>query len=205
MRSRRPRIPGAGTDLTAPCRSAPAAAACRVVLPVLGNDRLERLSRPEFRRADFLQAGCVPIGASVRQRTARRHDLRNGGDVARFRVDVERSRIVLHHRDDLPRIRRRPTGAAIAAAAGIIHQFAERHVAVMVGMRAGRVFAKTHSLQHFRRMPADHALPGVRGLALAIELHEGTHESHVLLRCGAIIALERGFRLAGHIGAAGGQ
>ena len=76
-------------------------------------------------------------------RPASLHRLRDGLNIGCFRVDVQRRRIVLHHSNDFPGVRRRPTGAAIAAAPGVVLQLPERHVSVSVRMGAVRIFSKT--------------------------------------------------------------
>src|SRR5207253_8379789 len=54
-------------------------------------------------------------------------------------------------------------------------------------------------------MPADLTLPGIGSLSLAVKLNERAHQDGILFRGVAIIALERGFRLGRHVGAAGCQ
>ena len=75
----------------------------------------------------------------------------------------------------------------------------------MVGIGAVRALAHAHGAQHLRGVAADHALPGIGGFAFAVELDEGAQKGGVLFGAGAVKALEGGFRLAGHVGAAGGQ
>src|SRR5262249_7068583 len=76
----------------------------RMILPVLNDDRLERLSRPEFSFADLFQACSVPIEAGLRRRAAAADRVGDRGDVAGFGIDVDRRRLAFHHRDDLPGI-----------------------------------------------------------------------------------------------------
>ena len=131
--------------------------------------------------------------------------LRDGVDVGCFRVDVQRRRIVLHHGDDLPGVRRRPTGAAVAAAPGVILQLPERDVSISVSVGAVRIFSKTDVPQQFGRMSADLALSGVRDSAFAVKLNERANQNRVLFCRGAVIAFERRFRLGGYIGPTGRQ
>src|ERR1700677_5028 len=75
----------------------------------------------------------------------------------------------------------------------------------MVCVLAVRIFSQTYSGQHLGWMPPDSALPGVCGLAFAVKLYERAEENGVFFRCNAVIAFERGFRFARHIGPAGRQ
>src|ERR1700722_9183260 len=143
-----------------------------MLLPVSAKDRLEGFLRPKLGRANFPQAGSVPIGSSAPAS-------RDGVDVVRFRINVNRRRIVLQHREDLPGVRWRPTGAAVAAAAGVLHQLSNRNVTVMVRVLAVRTFSHTYSCQHLGGVPTDCALPGVCGLAFAVKLHERAEENRV--------------------------
>src|ERR1700690_2365135 len=86
--------------------------------------------------------------------------------------NVNCRRIVLHHRHDLPGVRWRPTGAAIAAAASVIHQLSDRNVTVMV-LRTGYPDFFTDIFPPTPRLDApDCALPGVCGLAFAVKVNE---------------------------------
>ena len=114
---------------------------CRMILLVLIEDRLNRFLWPKFRGADFSQAGGVPIQSGARRRPTGLHRLRDGIDVGCFRVDVKRRRLVLQHGDDLLGVRRRPTGAAAAAPVGVILQPSKRNVALLVRVRAVRLFS----------------------------------------------------------------
>jgi hypothetical protein len=117
-----------------------------MVLSQLSEERLEHLSSPKVGRADIFQAGCVPIQPVVRKRVPSRDGVRDGVDVGCFRIDIQRRRIVLHQRNDLRNVRRGPTGATVAASAGVIDEFSKRNVSVRVGVLAARVFSKTHPL-----------------------------------------------------------
>ena len=114
-----------------------------IVVVVWGEKRLERFLRPKFRRADLFQTGGVPVKPGGRQRPSSLHRFRDGIDIGRFRVDVQRRRIVLHQGDDPLGVRPRPTGAAVAAAPGIILKLPERNVSVFVRVGAVRIFSKT--------------------------------------------------------------
>src|SRR5262249_351787 len=76
------------------------------------------------------------------------------------------------------------------------------NVAVLVCIRAARIFDATDPRHNYARMAADGALPCVRGIALTVELHERAQErlDPALI---AIIALERLLDLGRHIAAAG--
>src|SRR3954451_2652094 len=102
-------------------------------------------------------------------RLARRDGLRNRLDVLRFRVDVERRRI-LQQWDDLFCVGPRPARAAVAASAGVILEIADRDTAVFIRVGTGRHISKTYLPQQNGRMPADVTLPGVGGLSFAVEL-----------------------------------
>jgi hypothetical protein len=67
-------------------------------------------------------------------------------------MNVQRRRLVLHHRDNLAGVRTRPTGAAVTAAAGVIHQLSKRNATVVVRVRAGWIFSKTYSPQQYGRI-----------------------------------------------------
>src|SRR3954447_25011970 len=111
-----------------------------MILPVLRDDRLEGLPRPEFRFADLLETGCVPVEPRLRRRTAGGCRFCDRRDVAGFGIDVDRRRLALLHRHDLPGVGRRPAGAAVAAAAGIVRQLAPGNVAVLVGIWTAGTF-----------------------------------------------------------------
>ena len=98
--------------------------------------------------------------------------LRNGVDVARFRINIERGRPVLRHFEDSLGVRWRPGGAAIAAAGAVIHQGPEWHVAILIRVFAALVLSAALHPQHDGGMPADGALSGVCGIAFAFELQE---------------------------------
>src|SRR6476469_8149261 len=93
----------------------------RVIFLVLNEGRFESFPRPKVRRADFSQAGSVPIRSRARRRPARLHRSRYGDDVGRFGIDVERRRLVLHQGQDLLGVRRGPAGTTVAAAGAVIH------------------------------------------------------------------------------------
>ena len=59
------------------------------------NDRLERFPPPEPWRADVSEACGVPVEPGARRRLSSLNRARDGVDVARLRIDVERGRIVL--------------------------------------------------------------------------------------------------------------
>jgi hypothetical protein len=131
--------------------------------------------------------------------------LRDGFDVVGFRIDVNSRWIVAQQRDDLLGIRSRPTGAAVAAAARVVHQIPERNIAVPVCIGTARIPFETYALERNGRMSANRTLPGVGRLAFSIELNERADQNSILFCRVAIIAFERRFRLTGHIGAAGRQ
>ena len=75
----------------ASARTTPRACALRrrrVVLLVLNEDWFESFPRPEVRRADFSQAGSVPIWSRARRRPACLRRSRDGDDVGRFGIDA---------------------------------------------------------------------------------------------------------------------
>src|SRR5581483_4198493 len=176
-----------------------------MVLVVTGEDRLKGFLGPKFRRTDLFQTGSVPISSRARQRLAGPRRLRNSNDVGCFRVDIQRGRIFLHRGDDLSGVRWRPTGAAVAATIRILFQLPERNVAVSVSVSALRISSKTDVPQQCSGMSADLAPSGVRGVAFAVKLNERAYEDRVLVRGGAVIAFEGGFRLSGYVGPAGHQ
>ena len=160
--------------------------------------------RRESRGADVPEAGGVPVEAGARRRLARLNRPRDRLDIAQLRIDVERGRIVPHHRHDRGRVRGRPAGAAVAAPGLVTHKLAERHVALRIGVRARRIFQAADPPQKDGGMPADGARPGVRRIAFAVELEKRALKKRVASGR-PIIALERGHGLAGHIIAAGGE
>ena len=104
--------------------------------PPSRKDRLERLPPPEPRSADVLQARGVPVEPRARRRLSGLNRPRDGLDVAGLRIDVERGRIVPHHRHDGLGVRGRPAGAAVAAPGLVIHELA-RTGRSRPGRRAG--------------------------------------------------------------------
>src|SRR5437868_15249631 len=112
-------------------------------------------------------------------RLARRDGLRNRLDVLRFRVDVERRR-VLQQWDDLFCVGPRPARAPVAASAGVVLEIADRNAAVFIRVGTFRHISKTYLPQQDGRMPADVALPGVGGLSLAVKLNERAHQGGLL-------------------------
>src|SRR5262245_14805118 len=175
-----------------------------MVLLVLNENRLESFLWPEFRSADFLQAGGIPIESRARRRPACRHGFRDGIDVVRFWIDVNR-RWILHHGNNLFGVRQRPRRAAVAAPAGVVHQLSIGNVTVFAGVGAVWIFAKAYAPQHHGRMPADGAGSGIFGVAFAIKLHEGAVQSDVFSRRVAVVAFEGRPRLHRHIWTAGRQ
>ena len=164
---------------------------------ILRDDRAEHVIRPEFRRADLLKAGGVPVGAPIFFFDRR--------DVSRFRVDIERGRIAIQDGNDLTRVSRRPTGAAVAATTGVIDDLAKGHHAILVGIGAVRLLALACGAQQSGRMAADFALSRGGCFALAVKLDECALEHRVLLGRNAVVTLERRLLFASDVGAAGGE
>src|SRR4029079_1933476 len=119
--------------------------------------------------------------------------------IGRFRIDVQRRRIVLYHGDDPLGVRPRPTGAAVAAAPGVVLQLPELDVSVWIGVGTVRIFSTADIPQQGGRMSADLTFPGIRRFAFAFKLNERADQSFVLRRCGAVIAFERRPRLGGYV------
>src|SRR3974377_1720751 len=113
--------------------------------------------------------------------------------------------MVLHHGDDLPGVRLRPTGAAVAASASVILKLPERNVSVCVRVGAVWILAKADIPQQSGRMSTDFTFSGICRFAFAVELNERTYQKRVLFGGGAVIAFERRPRLGGYIGPASGQ
>lgn len=170
-------------------------------LPVFVDDRLQLLLRPEFRSADFSQAGGVPIEACARRRLAGLYRLRDRRDVVRLGIDVHRRRHVFHDREDCRGVRPRPAGAAIAAPGAVVHQLSVRNIPLVVRIGAVRIFQTALPPQQDGRMPADGALSGVCGVALPFELQERAEQRHPF-PSRAVVAFERRLDLCRHIGAA---
>ena len=77
---------------------------------------------------------------------------------ARHDADAVPVRVVgelLEVGNDLLGVRRVPSSAAVAAAAGVIQQLSKRNVTVVVRVRAIGIFKKAFYPQHHSRMPAD--------------------------------------------------
>src|SRR5262249_22969272 len=99
-----------------------------MILSVFHEGGLQRLLWPEVWKADFPQAGRIPIQPPSRRWLARLHGTCNGDDVGRFGIDVERRRLVFHQRKNPLGIRRIPSSAAVAAAGVVLDQLSERHI-----------------------------------------------------------------------------
>src|SRR5258708_39945682 len=102
-------------------------------------------------------------------RPSGRDGLRNRLDVLRFRVDVERRRI-LEQWNDLFCVGARPACAPVAAAAGVVLESADRNTPVFVRVWTARHPSKAYLPPQDGRMSAGVTLPGIVALSLAVKM-----------------------------------